>query len=85
VSFCGKPLTIFSRMPMELRAMANERILIVDDDVDVRRCMQEVLRDAGYDVVAVDGSVDALKHIWVRWMGWCCWMRCTPSIQRCRW
>jgi CheY-like chemotaxis protein len=36
------------------------RILVVDDDHDLRETMIEVLRDAGYDAIGAANGVDAL-------------------------
>ena len=41
----------------------NERLLIAEDDADMRDLLQEDLENAGYEiVVAVDGAA-ALEHI----------------------
>ena len=43
--------------------MSAARILVVDDDRDIRECLHEALEDCGYAVVeAVDG-LDALEQI----------------------
>jgi UDP-3-O-[3-hydroxymyristoyl] N-acetylglucosamine deacetylase len=45
---------------------SSERILVVDDDVRVVRSVEAVLRDEGFDVVAVNGGRDAVTAI-ERW------------------
>lgn len=42
------------------RAPARGRLLIVDDDEDVRVMMQDVMERRGYEVIAVDSGADAL-------------------------
>lgn len=42
--------------------MSNQ-ILIVDDDTGSRTALANVLRDEGFDVVAVDGGATALDHL----------------------
>jgi CheY-like chemotaxis protein len=39
------------------------RVLIVDDDADVRGLMQTVLERHGFDAIAVDGGADALAYL----------------------
>jgi putative nucleotidyltransferase with HDIG domain len=48
---------------MTLGAMANARILIVDDAAYVRMMMAEMLLHAGYDVVTANGSEEALIQV----------------------
>ncbi|ACC97653.1 Response regulator receiver modulated diguanylate cyclase [Elusimicrobium minutum Pei191] len=46
--------------------MANERILIADDNNAIRELVEDILKDAGYEVVtAVDGD-DALEKIYMQ-------------------
>jgi len=40
-----------------------ERILIVDDDAGSRTALENVLRDEGFDVVAVDSGAAALDEL----------------------
>jgi two-component system alkaline phosphatase synthesis response regulator PhoP len=42
--------------------MANERILVVEDDVLLRRSLTDLLRDEGYSVAAVSDAEAALEH-----------------------
>ena len=39
------------------------RVLVVEDDVDVRDAVSEALRDAGYTVVAAENGVAALDYL----------------------
>lgn len=41
----------------------SERILIVDDDAGSRTALENVLRDEGFDVVAVDSGTAALDEL----------------------
>ena len=41
----------------------SERILIVDDDAGSRTALEDVLRDEGFDVVAVDSGRAALEQL----------------------
>jgi DNA-binding NtrC family response regulator len=41
----------------------NERILIVEDDQDMREMLSEILSDSGYQTIAVLDAADALKMI----------------------
>jgi CheY-like chemotaxis protein len=43
--------------------LVNGRILIVDDDAGSRTALSDVLRDEGFDVVAVDSSSAALERL----------------------
>jgi CheY-like chemotaxis protein len=43
------------------RVMAHKRILIVEDDVDLRRMFRTVLAMAGYEVEEAGDGVDALQ------------------------
>ena len=43
--------------------MARQRILIVDDDVDLRRLFRTALSLAGYDVEEAGDGLDALRRI----------------------
>lgn len=45
------------------RAPRRGRVLIVDDDADVRVLMQTVLERNGFEVIAVDGGSDALAYL----------------------
>lgn len=45
---------------MTQAAPARGRMLIVDDDDDVRQMMQDVMERRGYEVIAVDSGADAL-------------------------
>ncbi|MFA5508590.1 MAG: response regulator [Vulcanimicrobiota bacterium] len=38
------------------------RILLLEDDADLRAVLEEVLRDEGYEVVAVSNGADAVAH-----------------------
>lgn len=49
---------------------SGERILVVDDDVGVLRSVEAVLRDEGFDVVAVGGGRDAIAAV----------ERCSPAL-----
>jgi CheY-like chemotaxis protein len=40
-----------------------KRILVVDDDLQVRRYLCRLLADAGFEVAAAESGPDALKHI----------------------
>lgn len=40
-----------------------KRVLVVEDDVDVRDALAEVLRDAGYDVPEAPGGREALDAL----------------------
>jgi CheY-like chemotaxis protein len=37
------------------------KLLVVDDDADIRESLRELLDDEGYDVVCADGGADALQ------------------------
>lgn len=50
-------------MAMTQAAPARGRMLIVDDDDDVRQMMQDVMERRGYEVIAVDSGADALALI----------------------
>lgn len=50
-------------MAVTQRAPARGRLLIVDDDEDVREMMQDVMERRGYEVIAVDSGADALALI----------------------
>jgi CheY-like chemotaxis protein len=39
------------------------QILVVEDDRDIRECLEEVLRDAGYAPVLATNGVEALAHL----------------------
>ena len=41
--------------------MEKENVLVVDDDVQIRRALQECLRREGYSVLVADGGVQALR------------------------
>ena len=41
----------------------SERILIVDDDAGSRTALENVLRDEGFDVIAVDSGTAALDEL----------------------
>lgn len=41
----------------------SKSILIVEDDVDVRETLAEVLTEEGYDIVAFSGGRAALEHL----------------------
>lgn len=41
----------------------DDRILVVDDDVDIRETMADVLRDEGYPVDAVANGFEALEYL----------------------
>ena len=47
-------------MPTPIRPHADGRLLIVDDDDDLREIMQDVLERRGYEVVAVESGAEAL-------------------------
>jgi len=42
------------------------RILVVDDDVDIRETVAEILRDEGYPVDAVGDGLEALDYLRTR-------------------
>ena len=44
-------------------AFSSQTVLIVEDDVETRALYRDVLRDAGYSVVAVEDGLDALRRI----------------------
>jgi len=39
------------------------RILIVEDDRDIRECLEDVLREVGYAPAAAANGVEALEHL----------------------
>lgn len=41
----------------------NERILIAEDDADMRELLEEILNDAGYEIVAAANGRFALAHV----------------------
>jgi CheY-like chemotaxis protein len=45
---------------------APRRILVVDDDVDIRETVAEILRDEGYPVDAVADGLEALDYLRTR-------------------
>jgi CheY-like chemotaxis protein len=45
------------------KASHRGRVLIVDDDADVRGLMQTVLERHGFETIAVDGGSDALAYL----------------------
>jgi chemotaxis protein histidine kinase CheA/ActR/RegA family two-component response regulator len=44
-------------------AVQRTRVLVVDDALSVRRSMQQLLEDAGYDVSTANDGFDALEHM----------------------
>lgn len=42
---------------------SNKRIVIVEDDIDVRETLAEVLSEEGYDTTAFSGGQAALQHL----------------------
>lgn len=50
-------------MAVAKRALAHGRLLIVDDDEDIRLMMQDVMERRGYEVIAVDSGADALSFL----------------------
>ena len=50
-------------MATQLRPHSAGRLLIVDDDDDVREMMQEVMERRGYEVMAVESGAEALALI----------------------
>ena len=44
-----------------MRGTSPHRILVVDDDVDLRETIIDVLRDAGFDAVGAANGADALQ------------------------
>ena len=50
-------------MVTPVRPHAEGRLLIVDDDDDVREMMQEALERRGYEVIAVESGAEALAII----------------------
>jgi CheY-like chemotaxis protein len=50
-------------MAIPNRASRRGRVLVVDDEADVRALMQTVLERNGFDVIAVDGGSDALAYL----------------------
>src|SRR5919106_6013766 len=43
--------------------MNHKQVLIVDDDVDIRDALCDVLKDEGYSVEAVADGLQALEHL----------------------
>ena len=43
--------------------MAGRPVLVVDDDPDIRRTVEEILAAAGYPVEVASDGLDALRHI----------------------
>lgn len=52
-----------------MEAQQRQSILIVEDDADVRALMVEVLRQSGYQTVAVADAETALQHLTVGTFG----------------
>ncbi len=44
-------------------AVQRTKVLVVDDALSVRRSMQQLLEDAGYDVTTANDGFDALEHM----------------------
>lgn len=44
-----------------MEGLSSNAILLIDDDADMRDTMTDVLRDEGYDVIAVAGGREALR------------------------
>jgi two-component system KDP operon response regulator KdpE len=42
--------------------MAEERILVCDDDPQIRRALNLILRDAGYEVLIAETAAEALDR-----------------------
>lgn len=38
-------------------------VLVVDDDIDIREIVGDVLTDAGYSVVTASNGLDAIEHL----------------------
>ena len=47
------------------------RVLVVDDDTDIRETMMEVLEDAGYEAVGAANGLEALQQLRDPADGWC--------------
>jgi len=43
--------------------MAKKKILVVEDDPDIRDAVSELLQDAGYEVLLSDNGADALSQL----------------------
>jgi CheY-like chemotaxis protein len=59
---------LFRKYPVRYTAVmppsfGSQTVLIVEDDAETRTLFREVLRDAGYGVVAVEDGLDALRRI----------------------
>lgn len=52
-----------SGAPLQLSEVHMSRILVVDDDSDVRDLAVEILRDGGYEVMAADTPYRALQML----------------------
>ena len=50
-------------MATPIRASRRGRVLVVDDEADVRALTQTVLERNGFEVIAVDGGSDALAYL----------------------
>ena len=48
---------------MNTQASSDKSILIVEDDIDVRETLSEVLTDEGYKITAFSGGRAALEHL----------------------
>jgi two-component system, OmpR family, response regulator CpxR len=47
------------------------KVLVVEDDTDIRETMIEVLEDAGYHAVGAANGIEALAHLRVPEDTWC--------------
>ena len=43
--------------------MSGERILVVDDEPDIRRLVQEILEDEGYRVTTAENAANARSQV----------------------
>ncbi|MGE3262977.1 MAG: response regulator [Bacteriovoracia bacterium] len=46
-----------------MRVPEAKKILLVEDDIEIRECLTEFLRDEGYTVDAAENGSAALKHL----------------------
>jgi CheY-like chemotaxis protein len=49
------------KMTIEDQGMSKSRILVVDDELTIRKTIQKRLEKEGYEVTSVDNAKDALR------------------------
>ena len=51
-----------------------EKILVVDDEAEIRNLIREILEDEGFEVATAENGAGARRCWNSSGPGWCCWI-----------